>query len=181
MKILIRLSIFCVLCACTTAPKVSEPPPAPAMPPLPAEPQKIGMPELKKQLGLERDTRELGFAEKDYDGCRMSVPGDNGFCGPRFFSVVHFRLLCRDTVGTTMRAPASLKPLQGKMQWLLNGKRGSLATDPEGYGQVQLVSRRPSKEQRFMLVIGKKSLGVEAGEVSQIVVPKDWCRRSKSF
>lgn len=185
MKILIRFFLVCFLCACATGPKPEETaslplPVATSEPPLPAMPRMVEMPALKSELGLTRDIRELGFAEKDYNGCRMSLPGDAQMCGQRFMSVVHFRLVCRDTVGTTSRVPSSLRPLRSKMQWRLNGKRGMLTTDKEGYGQVQMVSRSPSKEQRFMLIIGKKSLGVEAGEVTQIVVPGDWCKKWKS-
>lgn len=176
MKIIIRLLAFCLLCACTSTPKVD----VGEQPPLPPSPVKMDLAELQKQLGLERDQHDLGYAEKDFDGCRMNLTGDPMFCGARYLAVVHFRLMCRDTVETTTRVPSSLRPLQGHMEWRLNGKRGFLKTDEEGYGQVKTVSRSPSKSQRFMLIIGKKSLGVEASEVSQIIVPSNWCARGRS-
>ena len=168
--------LFCCLSACRSIPPqpVVEPP-VPIEPPYPAVPMRIEMNELKTQLGLEREAQQLGFLEKNYDGCRMALPGDEKMCGQRFFSTVHFRLLCRDTVGTTERVPSSLTPLRGRMQWRLNGKRGQIRTDKDGYGQMQMVSKSPSKEKQFILVIGQKFLGVEAGEVSQIVVPRNWC------
>ena len=57
------------------------------------------------------------------------------------------------------------------------GIRGDTSTDSQGYGQVQVVSMRPVKSERFILIIGTKTLGLEAGEVSQIVLPGNWCSR----
>jgi hypothetical protein len=79
-------------------------------------------------------------------------------------------------VGTTSRVPSSLTPLaRNGVEWRLGGNRGFVNTDSQGYGQIQLVSNRPVQSDRFMLIIGKKSLGVEASEVSQIVLPGNWC------
>lgn len=189
MKITLRLCLFCFLCACSSTQVVTVRVPPPVLsesgsrsvpaPVASGMKRTFDLGDLQRELGLARDVRDLGFTERDYDGCRMSVPGEASGCGQRFMSVVHFRLMCRDTVGTTSRVPSSLTPLRGNMQWRLNGRRGVLSTDRDGYGQVQLVSRTPSKSQRFMLIIGKKSLGVEAGEVSQIIVPRDWCQTWK--
>jgi hypothetical protein len=132
--------------------------------------------ELQAQLGLNRSADDLGFAHSNFDGCRMGVKDEGRNCGTRFFSVVHFRLVCRDTTGTTTRVPSSLTPLaRNGIEWRLGGVKGHVNTDSQGYGQVQLVSSRPVKSERFMLIIGTKILGLEAGEVSQIVLPGNWC------
>jgi hypothetical protein len=137
--------------------------------------REMSLRDLQSQLGMNRSADDLGFADTDYDGCRIGVRGDNGQCGRRFLSVVNFRLVCRDTVGTTTRVPNSLTPLSKSMEWRLGGARGHVRTDSQGYGQVQMVSSRPVKSDRFMLIIGSKILGLEAGEVSQIVLPGNWC------
>lgn len=173
------------LSGCATDPMVMNLPPPDglpreALPPpqvyTPQSTKQISVQELQTQLGLNRSTDDLGFADKNFDGCRVGYKGEGENCGSRYLSVVHFRLVCRDTVGTTSRVPSSLTPLSGRhMQWRLGGLRGNLTTDSQGYGQVQLVSTRPVQTERFMLIIGTKMLGVEAGEVSQIVLPGNWC------
>jgi len=134
------------------------------------------MSELKSQLGMNRETSDLGFVDKDFDGCQTAYRGDQGECGSRVLSVVNFRLVCRDTVGTTSRAPTSLTPLHaGNLEWRFAGVRGHTHTDHQGYGQVELVSNGPVGTQRFILLIGSKTVGLEASEVSQIVLPKNFC------
>jgi hypothetical protein len=134
------------------------------------------MAELKAELGMNREVSDLGFADKDFDGCRTMYKGDEGECGARVLSVVNFRLVCRDTVGTTSRAPSSLTPLtSGHLEWRFAGARGHTRTDHQGYGQVQVVSNGPVGTQRFILIIGSKTVGVEASEINQIVLPKNFC------
>lgn len=183
MKKLVGLSWLLLAVGCTSNPKKPETVAEPVImipmrkqdPVMPATPKRMNFNDIRVQLGLERDSRQLGFLEKDYDSCKMLTPGDEPMCGQRYMSVMNFRLVCRDTVGTTTRAPTSLTPLRSQMQWRLNGKRGQIRTDKDGYGQMQMISRAPSKEKQFILVIGKNILGVEAGEVTQIVVPRNWC------
>lgn len=181
-KILVLGCLF--MAACTSTPKNPETaaedpviliPLRKQEPVMPATPRRMNLNDIRVQLGLERDSQTLGFLEKDYDGCKMLAPGEEAMCGRRYMSTMNFRLMCRDTVGTTTRMPSSLTPLQASMQWRLNGKRGHLRTNKDGYGQMQMISSSPSKSKQFILVIGERFLGVEAGEVSQIVLPRNWC------
>lgn len=139
----------------------------------------LSLHELQTQLSMNRPPDDLGYAEKNFDGCHVGFKNDQGVCGRRFLSVLNFKLVCRDTVGTTSRVPSSLMPLSNHtMQWRFGGQSGNLTTDSLGYGQVQMVSSRPVSTDRFMLLIGTKTLGVEAAEVSQIVLPGNWCPNS---
>jgi hypothetical protein len=187
-RLLLAPIALLLLSACASDPELmSLPPPDGMQPPPMSSPlpnqhalkeNGIDIHELQAQLGLNRGPQELGFADKNFDGCSMSYKGKDGTCGFRYLSVVHFRLVCRDTVETTTRAPSSLTPLmKNNMQWRLAGIRGDTSTDSQGYGQVQVVSMRPVKTERFILIIGTKTLGLEAGEVSQIVLPGNWCPR----
>ena len=139
----------------------------------------LNLVQLQNELGLGRSPQSLGFDQASFDGCRWNVRGggERGACGPRFLSVVHFRLLCRDSVGTVQTVATNFTPLTKRMQWRLAGVQGETRTDAEGFGQVQMVSSRPTKGQRFILIIGTKSLGLEVGEVTQIILPGNWCGR----
>src|SRR5438445_814161 len=106
-----------MLCGCATESMVMKLPPPDGMPqetsslplPVPESPtlQQMSVTELQTQLGLNRSAQDLGFDERGFDGCRIGVKGEVGSCSQRYLSVVHFRLVCRDTVGTTSRVPAS--------------------------------------------------------------------------
>jgi hypothetical protein len=167
------------LCACATDPmRTRLPSPEDKPPSLPSTQDGqhvVSVHEIQNQLGLNRSPQDLGFAEKKFDGCTLGHRDDRA-CGQRFLSVVHFRLLCRDSMGTVQTVVRNLEPLVADtMQWRLAGSRGNTHTDSEGFGQVQLISQKPNKGKRFILIIGKKSLGLEVGEVNQIILPSDWC------
>lgn len=173
---------FGFLCGCATKPMVATPANIPL--PMSQEPSlhDISVAELQTHLGLTRSPQSLGFEEKGFDGCRLGVKGESGGCGQRFLSVVHVRLVCRDTVGTTSRVPASLRPLvSSPMEWRLGGMHGNVRTDNQGFVQIHVVSSRPTKAERLIMIIGSKTLGIEAGEVSQIVLPGNWCARWASI
>ena len=89
---------------------------------------------------------------------------------------MNFRLVCRDTVETTQIVSTDFKPLYSSvMQWRLAGAIGNTTTDSDGFGSVQVISTRSIKAERFILILGTRSLGVEVGEIRQIVLPRDWC------
>jgi hypothetical protein len=180
MKFIINLCLLFGI-GCAVKPPSPSPNQTPAQVPSPPPqatpgPDPLNIYDLQNKLGLVRSPTSLGYAQKGFDGCKMGVRTDEGKCGQRFLSVVHFQLLCRDSVGTTEIAPVNFKPLvAGKMQWRLAGEIGATHTDSEGFGQVQLVSTRSTKGKRFILIIGSKSLGLEVGEVSKIILPGNWC------
>jgi hypothetical protein len=186
MKRLLVGILSLLLVACASEPETMQLPPPEGlpqeqMPPVPVQPTQEQQPglnisDLQSRLGLVQDSQDLGFNERSFDGCQIGVRGDHAPCGRRFLSVVHFRLLCRDSVETVQSVSANLTPLTSdSIQWRLGGTQGHTSTDGQGLGQVATVTAQTTKAQRFMLILGTHSLGVEASEVSQIVVPGNWC------
>ena len=185
MKQLIVLFGILLLCACATEPEVMQLPPPEGLPqpqvtPNPpaakAAKREFHIEELQSQLGMSRQTEDLGFDERSFNDCDYGLHEDNGQCNRKYLSVVHFRLLCRDSVETTENVASNFTPLvKDNVEWRLAGVQGHTQTDSQGFGQVRMISSRATKAQRFMLIIGTRSLGVEAGEVTQIIVPGNWC------
>ena len=202
MKRLLILVTSIFLGACATAPKTEpylahafDPGPAASAAPaanpvskVPRAPSEkapfrhgYDMAQLQGQLGLARDAKDLGFAEKSFNGCRMGVKGDDGKCGNRFLSVVNFRLVCRDSEETIQSMVTNTTPLvSDKIRWKLSGIEGVTKTDSDGYGSVQVVSAKPAHGQRLVLIVGKQFLGVDISQVRQIIVPNYWCNTSNT-
>ena len=186
MKCIVVLAVSLFVCACASSPELMRLPPPEGLPQDRVEPRphatvspvdrRLNLAQLQSQLGLDRSPQSLGFDEKGFDGCKWGIREDSGQCGRRYLSVVHFRLLCRDSVETVQSVSTNFTPLTAhQMKWRLAGVRGDTRTDSEGFGQVQVLSPRSTKGQRFILIIGSKSLGLEVGEVSQIILPGNWC------
>jgi hypothetical protein len=126
---------------------------------------------------MKRSPQSLGYKEKPFDGCRFGMERTKAGCA-RYFSVVHFKIVCRDTEGTTESVASNFTPVvTDSMEFHLAGTVGTTRTDSQGLGQVQVVSTQPTKGKRFILVLGRHSLGLEVGQVTQIIVPSDWCER----
>jgi hypothetical protein len=191
-KRLICLSFVAgVLSGCASDPTVMQLPPPDGLQPVspiprpqvhvaPTPARTYNLRELQTQLGMNRALQDVGFADKEFDGCQTAYQGDAGQCGNRVLTVVSFRLVCRDSVETTSRVPSSLTPLKShSLEWRFAGARGHTRTDGHGYGQVQVVSYNPIGAERFMMIIGTKSVGIEASEVSQIVLPANYCPRGR--
>lgn len=138
--------------------------------------EELSLEELQQSLGV--DIEDLGFVEKAFNSCSLPRPlRDDGQCGRRYFSMVHFRVLCRDSVGTTENTVTSLdlRALSKNLEWVIGPNRGTTFTDSDGYGKVRVISKRPIRNQRFVLKSGKTALGLETEGVSRIVVPSNWC------
>ncbi len=193
MKYVAGLIVSLLVCACSTAPKnepsgaIASPEPrtpaashaSPIAPKVPVARPSYDIIQLLSQVGLERDSKDLGYAEKPFDGCQVKVKDEKGKCGNRYLTVVHFRLVCRDSEETTESIATNLTPLYSeKVKWKIAGSEGMTKTDGDGYGQVRLVSARPSLGQRFVLIVGKQFLGLDISEVRQIVVPNYWCNQA---
>jgi len=137
----------------------------------------LSLEELQSSLGIE--TGDLGPVEKIFNSCSLPKPlrGD-GQCGSRFFTLVHFRVQCRNSMGTTQNAVTSLdlEPFQRNLEWVVGPYRGIAQTNSDGYGQVRIVSSRSVLRERFVLKNEKMALGVTTRDVSRIIVPQNWCQ-----
>jgi hypothetical protein len=169
MRFYLALLIFLVGCA-TTAPinQARDP-----------EGQKVGgysLMQLQSELGINRSTQDLGVVEKSFDSCKYSIKENGTRCGPRYLTVLHFQIVCRDSEGTVDNVVTNFKPLSSDhVEYQLAGGRGILRTDGGGYGQLQVVSTLPLHEQRLVITIGREFLGKQLSEVEQLVVPNYWC------
>ncbi len=189
MRRILVLTSVSLLCACASTPEYMKLPPpesqvaepsgdnfAPSGSALKEDPL-LNVEELSERLGIGGDSATLGFSEKAFDGCQFSnSPAMPAKCGKRFLSTVRFRLLCRDSVETVSVVSSSFTPLvASSLEWRIAGASGKASTNFDGIGHLRLVSTRPIKSERFILILGTKSMGLEAGEVSQIILPRDWC------
>lgn len=128
---------------------------------------------LESQLGLTRSPADLGYAEKSFNPCNY---GPSETCDFKFFTVVHFQLLCRDTEGTISTVPRALSPINHpNILWTLAGLSGGLPTDRNGYGALKVITPATTRGKRLVLKKGHNFVGVEVNEVSKIVLPKNWC------
>lgn len=139
---------------------------------------KIDFDQLQSRLNMNRAKTDLGFQEKPFDTCRVG----SGFstskdCRTKRLSIIHFKLICRNSTGTVEYVSASdYRPVQASsVHWQVGLFKGLTLTDQEGYGAVRLVTPGTSKNQYIILRIGKRSLRLNAKEIRQVVVPSDWC------
>jgi hypothetical protein len=176
LKLLAASVVSMFLLNCASQPKDVEGP-GPIYDPYGDAPKsrELDLNQVRQRLDLDRSIEDLGFTEKRFDSCQFdNAPAD---CGQRQFVLVHFRLQCRDSVGTVNSvSQIELMPVVSrKIKWRVGYFNGTTQTDEDGYGQVQFVAPGSSKNQRFSLQIKENSLGVTAAEVSRIIVPRDWC------
>lgn len=134
---------------------------------------------LQNTLVLDRSSEELGFAEKPFNTCEVgSGYSSTHNCQHMYFTVINFRLLCRDTEGTvsTVLMDDQLTPIAGKsIKWVIKDLNGVIETDDRGYGQIRAVSAASQKKQRLKLSLGDEFLYVHANEITKITTPKPWC------
>ncbi len=167
-KLLLTLSFIGLLVSCTgpeKKPDIKIPPSG-----------QLSLESLKFQIGLGRSVEELGYSEKAFDSCQTD-PTPLVNCGRKTFQLIHFRLQCRDSVGTvdSVSQVELIPVVSNRINWRVGSESGVARTDAEGYGQIQFVSNKSSKKQRMSLKIAGNSLGVTAEDVSRIIVPRDWC------
>lgn len=176
MKTLFVYAVLVVILAgCTTPEIVKDPPPRPQPSPAPQS----GLRDLSRSLGLDRPREELGLVERYFRPCQY----DSAACAAKFFSVINFRLRCRDSEGTVEAVSRSeLQPLfYNRVKWWLGQDSGITETDAEGYGTIFAINPRSVQPSRLAIKIGTVSLGVSASEVRDIVVPRDWCAEVESL
>jgi hypothetical protein len=183
---LLSLSVVFLFVACSSTPKVSEVPNIPRTykPPPPLSTTSDSDPSidyvgLQRELGLERAPENLGFLEKPFETCQAGYGySSTQDCQRKYFVVIHFQLLCRDSEGTisTTLTSADMRPISGRpVNWTLKGSNGVLQTDSEGYGQIRVVNGKSQRAQRLKLAVGPEFLYVRAGEITRIVTPQPWC------
>jgi hypothetical protein len=166
-----------IVCAWWLAGCATEPVPMPYTPSVEAPaPHADPNQNLISALGMNRAPADLGFSEKAFNPCSFGLNGTGG-CGDRYFTVVHFQLLCRDTEGTVSEAPLRLQPIvTDNVRWKVAGLTGGTRTDSNGYGQLTVMSNRSTRGQRLLLHIGPQFVAFDVSEVSKIVLPKNFCR-----
>jgi hypothetical protein len=180
--LIVTLGLF--IAGCASAPKSMEVsdstvPPAVALGEQPEQTASVDLVGIQRDLGLDRDFKSLGYQEKVFNTCEVgygySATKD---CRKEYFVVVHFQLLCRNSVGTVSRAlsstdmrPISIRPIS----WNLKGPTGVIRTDSSGFGQIRTVASESQKNQRLKLTLGSDFLYMRAGEITKVVTPQPWC------
>ncbi len=134
---------------------------------------------IQRNLGLERNPDELGYQEKSFNTCQIGYGYSNSNdCQNRVFVVIHFQLLCRDSVGTvsTIVRASDMQAISNKnVNWKLKNKTGSLLTDSAGYGQIRMIASESQKSQRLKLGVENDFLYMRAQEINRVVTPQNWC------
>lgn len=137
---------------------------------------------IKRHLQMERDRDSLGLAEKTFNTCATGYGYSRSQnCRQQNLTVIHFRLLCRDSEGTisTILTEADLRPLERRsVRWNLKGTQGVTYTDNEGYGQILAASSGTQKNQRVRLAVGNEFLYMRAGELQRVITPRPWCNQN---
>ena len=134
---------------------------------------------LQLEMGIERSAETLGFYQKRVNPCDYHIPGAEGaVCGKKYFTWIHFRILCRSTDGTVDSVNKwEFEPLDGNLISYSVGRwKGQLRTDEEGFGQIRVLSTPSLRNKRLILKNKVNALGLAAGSVKKIVVPQAWCR-----
>jgi len=142
-------------------------------------PTVIDYPSVQRLLNLDRTPSELGFSEKVFDTCQVGFgyPADRD-CQRRYFTVIHFKLMCRDSEGTisTVLTDDDLRPISGEtVNWYLKDVNGTTVTDSDGYGQIITTSSQSQKNQRLRIAVKSDFLFLKAGEINRLIAPKGWC------
>lgn len=131
---------------------------------------------VQAQLGMTRATDDLGYRELRFNPCDQHFKTAGGSCAPRFMTVLHFQLKCRDTEGTVSSVPTDFTALTAaKVLWSLGGRTGATSTDLDGYGQVVLVTEKSARGRQLILRIGKQFMGFTGSEITKVVLPRNYC------
>jgi hypothetical protein len=128
---------------------------------------------LQAKLGMVRASTDLGYQEKSFDTCQMGLRGE---CGRKYLAVVNFQLMCRETEGTVSTFPLELHPIVAPvLRWSMGRASGETQTDVNGYGQIAVITDRPLSHSRLLLKKERLFVAITAGEITRIVLPKNWC------
>lgn len=134
---------------------------------------------LEQAVNLKIPTEKLGYYQKSFNTCRVgSGYPSNTNCRNLNYVVIHFRVRCRDTEGTTSEivTEANLRDNANKdMIWTLQNKTGEIVTNGEGYGEIREVYQGSPKIERLRVSDGKRFLYLKANELTTAIVPNNWC------
>lgn len=194
MKLIVVLVLSLGFVACSTTPDQIESPIEPLeVPPALKKPrrsskgipgsapriQNIDYEGLSRSIGMDPPRENLGFLEKEFATCQAGYGySASNDCRTNLFSVINFRILCRDSEGTVQVAinAEDLRPLSGRsVSWALNQNTGSLRLDNQGYGQIKITSEGSLKGERLKITSENDFLYLKAGTVHRIVTPRNWC------
>ncbi len=135
---------------------------------------------LQRSLGLERPVGDLGYSEKFFDTCQVGYGFSKSHnCRQRYFVVIHFQLMCRNSDGTVSEIVrhADLQSIANQsVRWNISDMKGIAVTDSDGFGQIKVLAAQSQKRQRLKLAVESDFLYMRAEEVSKIVTPQSWCR-----
>ena len=134
---------------------------------------------IRRLLGLEKNKTVLGYDERTFNTCQVGFGySTNDSCLNKYFVVIHFKLMCRDSMGTisTQLSEDDLVPVGNQsLRWTLKNTTGALRTDSEGYGQVMVISAQSQRTERFRVSTDNDFLLMRAGDIKRLVVPSNWC------
>lgn len=134
---------------------------------------------LQRSLGMDRDTRQLGYAEKAFQTCQAGYgfPSSRN-CERRHFVVIHFQLLCRDSEGT-LQTPLGREDMRAlsraTVNWTMLPESGEIVLDEDGFGKILTTVRTSPRAQRLKLSVGEDFLYTKAGEINRVVAPAPFC------
>lgn len=174
-----------LMAACSSTPKIDSVPhrptavASPLTPPVDDASGSIDTVALQRSLGLERNSQNLGYSEKSFNTCQAGYGFSKSHnCQNKYFVVIHFQLLCRNSEGTVQRALTSedLKAISDRdVNWSLKPLSGQLQTDGEGFGQIRTIASTSQKTSRLKLGVGNDFLYMRANEITRVVTPQPWC------
>lgn len=132
------------------------------------------LPQLQRQLKMDRAPEDLGFSEKIFNSCHLPRPSKK--CGARYFTVLNVQLKCRDTEGTTDIVVTNFTPLQSQqIIWRLGRAKGISRSDASGYSQILIVHAQSLRSERLVLTVSRQFLGIEVTQNHPLVLPRYWC------
>ena len=144
------------------------------------ETEDIDLVGLQRVVGISRDRNDLGLVEKTFNTCEVG----SGYskvknCRQKIFGLIHFRLQCRDSEGTTSEVVTAdnLTAMSNHdLTWSTQKSKGELTTDAQGYAQIRYAVDVTQKGQRVRMGTKTDFLYLKANEMKQLIVPRYWCR-----
>ncbi len=135
---------------------------------------------VQRILGIDRDRNDLGIIERAFNTCDVG----SGYskvknCRKKIFGLIHFRLQCRDTSGTTSEivTSADLTSMSNHdLTWSMKSAKGDALTDSQGYAQIRYAVDGSQRGQRLRVGTKTDFLYLKADEIKQVIVPNYWCQ-----
>lgn len=192
-KILMFLCLCSVVSCSTMSPKTDSPASAPQAPQAETkksskekgsivleEAENVDLAGVQRALNISRDRNDLGVIEKTFNTCEVG----SGYskvknCRTKTFGLIHFRIQCRDTDGTTSEVvtAANLAAMSNQdLTWSMKNAKGDATTDAQGYAQIRYAADGSQKSQRLRVGTKTDFLYLKANEIKQVIVPNYWCR-----